>query len=829
MYEKEVLQKAKLPIWQIIAFYMKNTNEKKEYNITELLKGLSDIIKVKYSTMNTSKHESLLKDGINKHSEEFRIEEPYIFGKNSNGWFLNSNGIEWVKNNTEVLCSMEKDIRPSQNIPIKKESNNQIYKKLKEELEKYILENYKYIYLLGQIYFGEVYYNLLKKYAKYCIETGCFAEHGDIAFVTAITKIVQKCSTSSFDVWGCLLKALNLKEIENKLTQTRIKKCFKETINFYKNQCDSKKLNLFIDTDKKNPQNIKYHCFISNDNCIKYFDFLNYCYLKYQNQLNVHNLKTEILKSDVSKNIINVIEFADNEQLEMLLSEQIECIKQFSTNKEYSFENSVKKDYIVAELYGYLKNPELYKKSLRKNINTAKINFKPEYKYINGYIQLVIPEQEEIRNKVSIEVISEDKILKKEERIYICNEPRTIVLENDIKCIFNNTNINIVSEDNELLTRLTIEGKNYRFFDKNGKEATNLYSIKGFYAYIIADKNVFITEEKDFVEKKEEASENCDIYIVSLKNRSKNVVIQGKTFYLSNDTPKDFYIESEGIKYLKSSNNIMYSTNISTIKVKNNGDIQGNAYITIVNKKNNKSITLSKNDFTSSINDENDDEFLIFEIPKIEKCYVFLESDNLYEIKYTNKNNTISKELLLIDDFEINFEKELYTDEKEIHFRTNKKIDFINAELIFENNNKYEYKYIVQSPEDPNENNPIQYEVSINGKTYSLYIQIPFLLFLTNDYRQYKTINKNETFFEYEFNGIKIKFPEEISFQMEPLLEITDLDSESYTTVNAEYNDIEYSITKEDIIDNDDIQQEKPYKKSLELCFNTKSNEYKKT
>ena len=128
----------------------------------------------------------------------------------------------------------EKDILQNPAVPlcqpINKELQRQKYTKLKEQIKKYVLENYKYIYLLGQIYFGEGNYNLLKKYAKYCIDTGHFADHGDIALIVSITKLVQKYSTSSLDVWQCLLKELNLKEIPNERTQKRIKKCFKETI-----------------------------------------------------------------------------------------------------------------------------------------------------------------------------------------------------------------------------------------------------------------------------------------------------------------------------------------------------------------------------------------------------------------------------------------------------------------------------------------------------------------------------------------------------------------------------------------------------------------------
>ena len=393
MIEKDVLKKAELPIWKIIAFYMNETDEKKEYNITELLYGLEKVIKIKYSTLDTAKHKRLLTNALNRHSKECQMEEPYIFCKSGNDWVLNNSGKEWVKNNIGILNPPEDNFQPLRKSILNKpdmqkqlKQQKQKYEKIKEKIEKYIFENYKNVYLLGQIYFKERYFVLLREYAKYRIKNGNFAGRGDLAFIVAITNIVQKYSTASLDVWQCLLKALGLKEIENDSTQKRIKKFFIDTIDFFKNKRVSNRLDLFIDTDKNNPQNIKYHCYISNDNCIKYFDFLKDCYSKYKNQLNINNLKSEILKSNISKNIIHVVKYADNEQLEILLTNQIECIKQYYLNTEHNIKDSIKKDALAFELYKYLADSTSYKKALRKAevaVNTTSLSTVNVYANVN--------------------------------------------------------------------------------------------------------------------------------------------------------------------------------------------------------------------------------------------------------------------------------------------------------------------------------------------------------------------------------------------------------------------------------------------------------------
>ena len=814
-----------LQIWQIVAFYMYETDSNKYYKITEIKEALADIIKRKYPKAESSKYQSLLRDDMEGHLDvSITRDKPYIFSKNGRLWFLNEKGVEWVKNNIGELNSSQKEYeKPSAILNFSEEVKKKFqkekfkkYKKIKNSIEKYIIENYNDVFLLGQIKINE---NYLKNYIKYCIETNHFAEHGDIVLVTAITKIVQKYSTASNDVWQCLLKTLKLKKIEEEITIKKIKHCYKITIDFF----NKMNFNLFLDKDTKNPQNIKCHCYISNNNCIKYFDFLKSCYQEYKNCLNVNNIKIKISQSNVSKHIINIIKYTDIEKLESLLSRQIECIKQFYSNEEHLVSSDVTKDYIANELYKYLSDAQNYKESLNQVTNATNIKKSPEYEYTNGKIQILLPC--DLYCKVSLEIFSEEKLLKKTNNMYVCNDAPLIELnEENEKFIFEDIKIKLVTEDGSIAETLSLKGKKFRFFDRTGKESLLSSINKGLYAYLITDKTLLIKEEKGFIDyiKEKSAYKSYNLYRIDLINRNKYIVIDGIKYYLSKNTPKDIEIEQEYIKYLEN-NDIDYRTKLPKIIIKDNGSMQENAYIDIVNINNNESLRLYKNDFSNLYRDENNDEFLVFDLSKNLKDEEVFKYNNIYEVKYTNKNQIITKKFLLIGDLDIKFEKELYTDEKEIFFTTNKELEFINANLISKIDNRYKYKYIIQSSEDPNINNPIIYEISSKEKTYSFIIKIPFLLFSTNNYRQEKIIEENEYFVENRLNDIKISFPSGISLSEDPKIKITDLNTEKETShIITEYNNSKYIIN---IIKD---FQEKPYKKSLELKFKTQFSDYSK-
>lgn len=362
--------------------------------------------------------------------------------------------------------------------------------------------------------------------------------------------------------------------------------------------------------------------------------------------------------------------------------------------------------------------------------------------------------------------------------------------------------------------RYTISGKPYRFFENNGREKSNITSIENNPAILFTQKNVKV-EETDFI--REEINEEYKQYLVSLKDRSKHIEIDGTLFYLNTIEKSDLKLELTKIDYIKSTSDIEYSTFLPRIII-HGEDEMNTANFLITKIKTDEYIEIPFKYARKMLTESDLATIYIFDMDDFDLSN-FFEKDSLYKVEYNYKNKKLTKEFVIIDNINIEFEKELYFNEKEINFSIDSSYETDSAYLISKNNNTSHYCYKFVDNQNSYIDRPVKFEIPLqNGKTYSLQVDFPIAsLKLTRDIDNV-LIKKEDYLYERNLETeFELNLPSSMELNSTPALIV---DGKSYYFKN---NNGRYTIEKDKIIENNN---DKPYKKNLKLYIQTNNSEY---
>ena len=814
-----------LELWMIIAFYMEN--EKQDiFQLKDIISNLEFQIKYKnpaYENFSETKIKNIVSDDILKsHSNIGADTPPFIFTKIGHTWALRTEKWElWKKDNKEKselykefidFCKnneikndsiqTKKNIGKTKNtVSIKPKTEKEKFTQIKEYLKENILRqcNENNIYLLGQLVFNIREYKYLCEYAKYCVHKKQYSAQEDIVLWTAFVKILQKKAEETLDPWDTIFYEVKFdiksKKQDNYIYKKR-KDGLKNTLSYYNSKENT---NLYcIDTDNRNL--LMAHAFILKK------QIHEYCSILTENKnLSLNNLVRFINKSGLSKYSKNIVNDSNEEQLECLFGMQLN----FLQNKDTSL---CKKDYFVNELNMYIVNPDKYKNRQNYIVKPGKKDNPPYLMYKNNDLYIHIPTQN-IENEVNIAIVfsNNEKI---EQMAYLYNDSIDIKIDKKyIKNIFDEIKIFF----NGYCHNNPIPGKPYRFFENNGREKLNITSVENNPAILLTQKNVEV-KNMDFI--REVINEEYKQYLISLKDRSKHIEIDGILFYLNTIEKSDLELELAKIDYIKSASDIEYSIIPPKIIIRGDDDMR------MANLIVKKCITEEYVEFTFDeakvINlEENNDVIYIFDMEEFEISN-FFEKDNLYKVEYNYKNKKLTKEFVIIDNINIEFEKELYLNKKEIRFFVDSPY-FLAADdnIIIEakNNNILHccYKFI------DNQSNyidrPVKFEIPLqNGKTYSLQVDFPIASFNLTRNTDNVLIKKEDYLYKRNLETeFELNLPSNIELNSTPALVV---DGKIYYFKN---NNGKYTIGKDKIIESDN---DKPYKKNLKLYIQTNNSEY---
>lgn len=811
----------KLELWMIVAFYMEN--EKQDiFQLKDIMSNLDFQIKYKnpiYNNYTEAKIKNMIADDILKLHSDKGYTPPFVFTKIGHTWALRTEKWElWKKDNKDkcelykefmAFCKNNKELKlTSQDEEIKVNNqtkmtsirdqniNKELFNHIKEELKEKILSQCEKnnIYLLGQLVFNNREYSLLCDYAKYCVHKKIYAIQEDIVLWTAFVKIIQEKAENTLDPWKTIYRELNFQTVSQKqenFIYAKREDVFKKTLSHYNNE---RSLDLYY-ANENNRNLIIAHAFILKK------QIHEYCSIFTENRnLSLDNLVRFINKSGLSKYSKNIIKDSSEEQLERLLGTQLDFIK----NKDTSL---CKNDYFANKLSLYLINPDKYANRQNYIVKPGQKDNPPYLTYINNGLYIHIPTQN-IEKEVNISIVFSDNE-KIEKMAYLYNDPMDIIISNThIKKIFNDIKIMFNGYQ-----RYTISGKPYRFFENNGREKSNITSIENNPAILFTQKDVKV-EDANFI--REEINEEYKQYLVSLKDRSKHIEINGALFYLSTIEKSDLELETTKIDHIKSTSDIEYSINPPKIIIRGDDDMRTANLIV------KKCITEEYVEFTFDeakvINLEGENDVIyIFDMEEFEISN-FFEKDNLYRVEYNYKNKKLTKEFVIIDNINIEFEKELYLSEKEINFGIDSSYETDSAYLVSKSNNTscYCYKFV------DNQNyidRPVKFEILLqNGKTYSLQVDFPIAsLKLTRDIDNVLTIKEDYLYERNLETEFELNLPSSMELNSTPALIV---DGKSYYFKN---NNGRYTIEKDKIIENNN---DKPYKKNLKLYIQTNNSEY---
>ena len=810
-----------MELWQIVAIYLYylDSSYLKGYRLKELLNGLKDIMKKKYPTYPESKYTTLLRDdGINVRCQSYkRREKTAFFNETNKCYYLNEAGRKWVEEEGKKLNIAQKSLsEETENkttiFPAKQTYLNKNItqyrdkkivnltpklKKLKERIIKEVSENK--IYVLGQIKVSDQEFIQLKNYAEESIEKDIISGHGDILLITAIIKRIQQGVKNDSKKWKTI-KSL-YKNCKNK---ERLNKAFIETIKYY-NKNKGAQLYLDNSNDKmKNIKNIKAHCFVFPYKLADYFSEIQQC-VDANCALNTYRERINI--SSCSKHTKNVIITADDEQLKNLLTPLIKCCQAYKCNKEIA-----SSDYFASKFVEYKKDPNLFRDRHCHTTENININDKPciKYRHFIRKFEVYIPAQPQIKTSVDIEICSDNQILMTTKcRL---NNSQLIQIDNIFdQYLFKNIKINIKSQNYSDVIEIPCSNNQYRFFDKNGNEKSKkqIANNTSDYLFIFVKKDISFSSDSDY-EKIEGTSSFYDLYRVTQKNKLS--LINNEVIPLSKE---DIFVSAKQYPYLRpiiDSKVCKVYTTLPTIVIND-----------VIKSKNNLQIKDSSNKIVSFFEITANTEPFIKDLNKDENKNLFVKN-NFYTIEFNNK--TVEK-FLIIDDIDIQFEKDLYTTENEIFFTTNQKIkDIKNVDYIGEKCNRHKYKYTVESF---NKDKPVYYSISTNNQNYIINIEIPFLKYCHYENELYKEflLKDNQYFIDYNYRrneNFTLLIPKDIKIDFTPKLLVQNNYNKKTNEIEAKYENGYYCFEKIKQVITDD-EQNQAYCLNLTLILNNRNIE----
>ena len=795
----------KLELWMIVAFYMESI-ENKGLLIKDITSALN--IQIKYKEVNfTSRDMSTL---LHNKSDKFQ--------KNISKWSLREDKWElWKKDNKEKIelykkfmdfCEKNKEqISDSRNngnktkTPFLEASKEfrEYLKKRRAELKDNIIKQCKEnnIYLLGQLVFTHEETQFLYDYASYCLRKIKYANNEDIVLCAAFIRIIQETAEETQNPWDTIYKKLNFrpasKEQENYIIYKKRKDIFEKTLSYYN---EKKGLGLYC-TNKNNRNLLIAHAFILKKQMHEYFMIF-----KENKNLTIESLKEYIKKSKLSTYSKSMLDNSSTEQIERLLGKQIDYVQ-----------NKNSKLCMIDYFVNKLSTPNKYANRQNYLVTPSKKDSAPPYLiYKNDNLYIHIPTQN-IEDEVNITVIfsNNEKI---EKMAYLYNDPIDIEIdEAHIKYIFDDIKIMF----NRNCPYNPIPAKPYRFFEKNGREKSNISSIEGIQAILFTQKNINV-ENCSFIRNR--VDEDYKKYTIGLQDRSKNIEIDNKLFYLDTIKNDDLSVKCKKVDYIEA--DFEYSIVPPQIFVCGSEDMR-HASLYVINSSAGNSEQNIKLSFDSAKKLESEEEkvIYIFDLDNPKYYSTFFKKDNLYKIEYTNKNKKIKKEFLLIDNINIKFDKELYFQEEEIVFDIKSPyfIEGNNISTKSKINDAIRYRYKYNDAKNTYNENPIKLEVYCkNGNTYSLFVNAPIVsLKLVMNFDN--ILIKNEDYI-YNFDletDFELKLPIGTELSDAPALVV---DGKQYYFKN---NKGKFTIEKNEIVEDYD---DKPYKKNVKLYIQTNNSEY---
>ncbi len=819
---KENSENSKLQLWQVCAVYFykcKNVG----FNLTNILNELENFIKILYPNAVKSKYKTILREEMEYHrrSNNPNSELPFVFQKNGNIWSLSTDGIKWINSNKstiEIYDKYKNSLIPfnTRKIITDNDLKNKIqaadkvkYKRLEEKIEKEIINND--LYLLGQLQFNAIEYSSLQEYAKNKISAHNIPERNDLLLVVALVKIAQKKATVWTDIWKTIDTILSVKTKFTKqsrtqrtiTTQHKVKRIFKNTIDFYNN---NRNFNLFLDnSDKNDTLSIANHCFIfeKNENNVAYFNILKRCYEKDHN-FTINKFRDELIRShEIKKNIKNVITKEYNE-VERLLQHQVEYVK----TKNSSL---CKQDFFVKKLAEFLdENYDLEQHNyiLQAKTNDKDLSKKPYLKMQDDYkLVLHVPVQD-INNKANVIIKVKSGVeIARGENLYLSNDGQNIEIDKgNYKYIFEDLQVIINNNETSILYEIT--NKSYRFFSKNGKEQYKLSSISRNPAVVLLKDNIEI--DGDIIKEIEEAyGSGYKICLVSLQDRNRYIEIDNKVHFLKNIKNSDIDLDAPSIPNLTClDKDVKFFKCLPRVIIKQK--IVGTE-VFVTNMLTNKFIKLPVDLSEEVVSAETGETLCIFDLNKIIKDKDFCKPNTMYKVNY---NNNVSIKFILINDMDIKFDKDMYFGGEDVCFSINEKYNIINVEkpMALENG-LYKYKCIRKNNASLN---PIEFTIA--DTTFQ--IKIPYVKFSYGNIDlgplnlvQQKYIGEHEI-----GNELKLEFPEDTELLIEPTL-IVKMQSYLPQKIKFENREDYYSIKTALLKENENHN----YKKNLELRIETKN------
>ena len=831
MIEKDVLQKAKLDVWQIIALYLYNDGVIRGHNPTEIIMDLMPIVRICMPDFSEEECKFIIKQELvrNCRSEMPNTQRPY-FNK-SMGWRLSKIGQNWISGQDKMLNFYNQFIKPHITQTVKVNKKNQIlgepYKILKQKLEQKIKENKNF--LLGQLEIDALDYKYLKKYAKMRIETNNFAHQNDLLLVIALMKIAQKNATEWRDIWKVINKVLNVstKKIikigsKSYTLQHGIEKIFKDTISFYNS---NRGTDLYLNKYKNNSQNIACHCFVfdKKDKTTRYFETLKKCYNRNHN-FTINDFRNSLLKDRTfNQNIIDVIN-SQYDKVERLLAIQVEYIKTRSPELKNN-------DHFVKKLSEYLDGTldTMQNNVLLREDGTNQGN-EPSYSLGTNYnLYIHIPKQDiKDKAKIVLKTAIGKEIMPPIENLYLYNNSYNIPIDRQhYQYVFEDINV-IIQSDNEHPKIYSIVGKPYRFFEKNGEERADISSVSKNPAVILMKNNISIC--KSDIIREDENKENYKIYLVSLQDRNRHIEIDNKIYNL-NKIEKD-HLELEGLHIENIqclAEKILCYSSLPQIIVKKIEDMK-NAKIKITNLKTKEEKELNINNAREVFSGNSEDTFLVFDMENTTKRDVFYNINTAYRVDYKNQNANISKKFIYIDNIQIDFIEDLYFDTENIKFWINKPYRLTNVNLLEHKNDLFLYK----SQKDTDGNiKPIEFVISEN---YTFQVIVPLIKF-SLDYKTPRPFLEHQNKYIREddiSDKFKLLIPSLLDLKSTPVLDLEDnnLEKKSIEFKYVRKKDCDKNSDEELYIDRYRIRENETsnhaYKQKLSLRIETNKKAYLK-